>query len=161
MNLKMKYEQDFQQWIEHHITLLKAGRFNEIDAENLIEELEDMGKSNLHSLESRLMILIAHLLKWQIQLPIMKKQLLYQDYDGKSWSNTIIEQRARLTLLLEKIPSLKSKIQEAVNDIYPKAVVLAMKETKLPQSYFPNECHYSIEQLLDDDFYPKSKNLEN
>ena len=48
MNLKREYEQDFHQWIEHHITLLKQGRFNEIDAEHLIEELEDMGKSNLH-----------------------------------------------------------------------------------------------------------------
>ncbi len=157
----MEYEQDFQQWIEHHITLLKAGRFNEIDAENLIEELEDMGKSNLHTLESRLMVLIAHLLKWQIQLPIMKTQLMYQDYDEKNWRKTIIEQRTQIAFFLKKVPSLKPKMQEAVNNAYSEAVSFAVKETKLPQTCFPAECLYSVEQLLDDDFYPEIEKLES
>lgn len=159
MSLKLEYEQDFHQWIEHHITLLKEGRFHEIDAEHLIEELEDMGKSNLHALESRLLVLIAHLLKWHIQLPIMKGQILYQNYDGKSWRDTIIEQRARIALLLERIPSLKSRMQEVVGGIYPRAVTLAMRETKLSQDCFPVVCPYTIEQLLDDDFFPEPQAL--
>ena len=157
MNLKWEYEQDFQLWIEHHITLLKQGRFNEIDTEHLIEELADMGKSNLHEVESRLIVLIAHLLKWHIQLPMMKTQLRYQDYDGKSWRTTIIEQRTRIAYSLENMPSLKSKMSAAVTKIYPKAVAFAVKETQLPQKYFPAECPYTIEQLLDDDFYPESQ----
>ena len=44
MNLKLEYEQDFQQWIEHHIALLREGRLQEIDVGHLIEELEGMGK---------------------------------------------------------------------------------------------------------------------
>ncbi len=155
----MEYEQDFQQWIEHHITLLKAGRFNEIDAENLIEELEDMGKSNLWELESRLIVLIAHLLKWQIQLPIMRTQMMYENYDGRSWRKTIIEQRSRIAYSLENMPSLKPKMQGSIIKVYPKAVAFAVKETKLSQTYFPSKCPYSIEQLLNDDFYPK--NLKN
>jgi Fe-S cluster biosynthesis and repair protein YggX len=157
MNLKTEYEQDFQQWIEHHITLLKEGRFNEIDAEHLIEELEDMGKSNVHELESRLIILIAYLLKWHIQLPIMKTQRIYEDYDGKSWRKTIIEQRAQIIYLFKKVPSLKSKNQNAINNTYSEAVTLAVDETGLPESLFPIECPYTVEQLLDKSFYPESK----
>jgi hypothetical protein len=157
MNLKTEYEQDFQQWIEHHITLLKEGRFNEIDAEHLIEELEDMGKSNVHELESRLIILIAYLLKWHIQLPIMKTQMVYEDYDGKSWRKTIIEQRAQIIYLFKKVPSLKSKNQNAINNTYSEAVTLAVDETGLPESLFPIECPYTVEQLLDKSFYPESK----
>ena len=157
MNLKTEYEQDFQQWIEHHITLLKEGRFNEIDAEHLIEELEDMGKSNVHELESRLIILIAHLLKWHIQLPIMKTQRIYEDYDGKSWRKTIIEQRAQIIYLFKKVPSLKSKTQNAINNTYSEAMTLAVDETGLPESLFPIECPYTVEQLLDKSFYPESK----
>jgi hypothetical protein len=159
MNLKLEYEQDFQLWIEHHITLLKQGRFNEIDAEHLIEELADMGKSNRHELESRLLVLIAHLLKWQIQLPMMKTPTIYQDYDGKSCRTTIIEQRSRIAYSLENMPSLKPKMPAAVTKIYPKAVAFAIKETQLPQEYFPAECPYTIEQLLDDDFYPEARLL--
>jgi hypothetical protein len=68
MNWKLEYEQDFHQWIEHHLTLLRAGRLNEIDVEHLIEELEGMAGRDRNELVSQLKILIAHLLKWQFQL---------------------------------------------------------------------------------------------
>ncbi|RIZ68731.1 MAG: DUF29 domain-containing protein [Methylococcales bacterium] len=65
MNIQTLYEQDFYSWIQHHVALLKNSRFNEIDTANLIEELEGMAKKDERELISRLIILIAHLLKWQ------------------------------------------------------------------------------------------------
>jgi len=65
--LESLYNTDFHSWIQQHILLLKAGRVNEIDNMHLIEELEDMGKSDTRELKSRLTTLIAHLLKWQFQ----------------------------------------------------------------------------------------------
>lgn len=65
--LQLEYEHDFHSWINQHIALLKTGQFNELDTEHLIEELEDMGKSNVRELESRFVILIAPMLKWQFQ----------------------------------------------------------------------------------------------
>ena len=44
MNIKTLYEQDFYSWIQHHVALLKDARFDEIDVDNLIEELEGMAK---------------------------------------------------------------------------------------------------------------------
>jgi len=67
MNIKTLYEQDFYSWIQHHVALLKDSRFDEIDVDNLIEELEGMAKKDERELISRLIILIAHLLKWQYQ----------------------------------------------------------------------------------------------
>jgi Domain of unknown function DUF29 len=65
MNIQTLYKQDFYSWIQHHVALLKDSRFNEIDTTNLIEELEGLAKKDERELISRLIILIAHLLKWQ------------------------------------------------------------------------------------------------
>jgi Domain of unknown function DUF29 len=154
MNWKLEYEQDFHQWIEHHITLLRDGRLNEIDVEHLIEELEGMAGRDRNELVSRLKILIAHLLKWQFQLQQLSER--WKEFDGRSWQRSIIEQRSEIADQLENIPSLKNNLNELVALAYPKAVKLSMKETKLPSSTFPHDCPYTIEQLLNDDFYPES-----
>lgn len=146
MNIQTLYEQDFYSWIQHHVALLKDSRFNEIDAANLIEELEGMAKKDERELISRLIILIAHLLKWQYQ----------PDMQGNSWLSSIIEQRAQLSFLLEDVPSLRNKISDAMLRAYPKAREVAVKETGL--SCFPRQCSYNENQLLDDNFYPDKTN---
>ena len=98
MNSQTLYDTDFNLWIEQHIILLKQGRFNEIDTTHLIEELEDMGKSNYRELENRLIVLIAHLLKWQYQ----------DEARSNSCKSTINEQHCRLNRLLKDVPSLKN-----------------------------------------------------
>jgi len=57
---------------------------------------------------------------------------------------------------LRKVPSLKRELQTAVDDAYPDAIVLAIKDTGLYRTVFPENCPYTIEQLLDEDFYPKN-----
>lgn len=151
-NLATEYERDFAAWIQQHINLLKQGKVNEIDVEHLILELEDMGKSHLRELESRLIVLIAHLLKWQFQLQQLTEK--WQEFEGKSWRKTIIEQRLHIRKLLENMPSLKARVQDVVKTAYPYAVELATDETGLPKSTFPNVCPYTFEQLLDKTFYP-------
>ena len=145
MNIKNLYEQDFYSWIQHHVALLKDSRFDEIDVDNLIEELEGMAKKDERELISRLIILMAHLLKWQYQ----------SDMQSNSWSSSIIEQRAQVLFLLEDVPSLGNKMPDAILRAYPKAQEIAVKETGL--SGFPTQCPYSEKQLLDEDFYPDNK----
>ena len=144
MNIQTLYNTDFNSWIQNHILLLKESRFSEIDTTHLIEELEDMGKSNERELVSRLIILIAHLLKWQYQ----------PDIRSHSWNSSINEQRSQLDYLLNDIPSLKSHIANAIEKSYDRAVKLAAKETKLPASAFPAQCLYTQAQLFDEDYYP-------
>ena len=125
--------------------MLKEGQTDKLDIDHLVEELEDMSKSNFRELENCLLILIAHLLKWQFQ---PKRQ-------SGSWRGSIIEQRVRLTRLLKQMPSLQVQLGNAVIDVYSDSIILASKETKLSKSIFPYDCPYSLTQLLDDDFYPK------
>jgi hypothetical protein len=155
MSLALEYERDFDVWIQQHIALLKQGRVNEIDVEHLIEELEDMGKSNSRELESRLIVLIAHLLKWQFQLKKLTKR--WKEFRGSSWQHTIIEQRLQIHKQLKNVPSLKTRIQNAIIESYPYAIEIAVDETGLPKSTFPDSCPYTIDQLLDRKFYPDPK----
>jgi len=151
-NLVAEYDRDFDAWIQQHIALLKQGKVNEIDVEHLIEELEDMGRSNKRELSSHFKILIAHLLKWQFQLRQLSNYR--ESWQGGSWQTTIVEQRFQIIDQLEESPSLKRQLLESAIKAYPKAVELAVKETGLAKSTFPNKCPYTIEQLLDENFYP-------
>jgi uncharacterized protein (DUF3084 family) len=146
------YEKDYYTWVARNVELLKKGYFSEVDIEHLIEELEGMARSDKRELESRLIILIAHLLKGQFQLQYLKEQ--WQGFEGQSWQSTIIEQRTQLESLLDKIPNLKNSFQQMIDQSYPYALKLATKETRLPKETFPKICPYTVEQLLDDDFYP-------
>lgn len=142
MNKVVDYETDFYHWALHNAQLLKEGKFSELDVEHLIEELEDMG-NNRQELASRFMVLIGHLLKWE-----------YQPNHRSSWEGSINEQRLQINWLIQDKPSLKPNLLPAVTKAYPQAVKLAAKDTNLPQTQFPQECPYTLEQLLDEDFYP-------
>jgi hypothetical protein len=141
---KLAYEADFYLWIDKNIELLKQRKFNELDIDILIDELESMAKRDKRELLSRMMILIAHLLKWEFQV----------EQRSGSWRASILEQRISIHQQLEDSPSLKNQIPESIIKAYPSALALAMKETGLPESTFPKSCPYSIEQLLDREFYP-------
>ena len=151
----MLYEQDFFAWTKQQANLLKEGRLRELDLPNLIEELEDMGRSNYRELESRLIVLVAHLLKWEYQWNQLQSQ--WKEFEGKSWRKSIIEQRIQLSGLLEERPSLQNFFQERLTRAYPQANKLIIKETDLLSTEFPAECPYSIDQLQDEDFFPKPR----
>ena len=147
------YQEDYTAWAEKTAELLKAGKFSELDTEHLLEELASMGASEYNELESRLTILIAHLLKWQFQYQQLSDK--WREFDGRSWRSTIIEQRTRIAKRLRKSPGLKTNLPEILLEAYEDALELAIKETRLPAATFPSECPYTFEQLLNDEFYPQ------
>ena len=55
------YTQDFYGWTQDQANLLRTGRLSDLDIENLIEEIETMGRSEKRALESRLNVLLMHL----------------------------------------------------------------------------------------------------
>lgn len=136
------YESDFYAWTQRQSALLRTGQLADIDLEHLAEEIEDMGKSEKRTLESRLEILLMHLLKWQFQ----------PAYRGKSWRLTIKEQRIRLHEHLAENPSLKSHLAAGIDKAYRLAVLGAEKETG--REDFPAVCPYGVEQILDEEFFP-------
>ncbi|MDD1650135.1 MAG: DUF29 domain-containing protein [Methylococcaceae bacterium] len=100
------YESDFFGWTQRQSELLRAGRFEEVDTEHLIEEIEAMGRSERQQLTRRLEILLTHLLKWRYQ----------PDFRGRSWQLTIIEQRRRIAKLLAANPSLQARLDACFLD---------------------------------------------
>lgn len=153
-DLKTLYQTDYAAWAKRHVELLRAGRFAEMDIEHLSDELSDMSKSDRRELESRLLILIAHLLKWEYQYQALSER--WRECKGDSWRDTIVEQRKQIAVLLRQSPGLKPVVEETIAAAYPDAADLASKESRLPPETFPAECPYSAEQLLQDDFYPGS-----
>ena len=142
----MLYEQDLFAWTQQQVNLLTHQRWHELDVENLIDELEGMARRDRREMTNRLIILIAHLLKWEFQ----------PDHQSGSWRGSIQEQRLQLNGLLEDSPSLHQQFIESLEKAYPQAVKLASKETELPTTKFPNECPYELAQLLDEDFLPST-----
>ena len=148
------YERDFNVWRETIIKKIKQQDFNDIDWEHLLLELEDMGKSEKRSFLSNLTILIAHLLKLTVQAdaPEMMKG---------SWYSSVTEHRFRVKKDLEENPSFKNYLHEVIFIAYADARKLAIKESKNAklgirkpeETEYPLDFPFTIEQLLDEDFY--------
>ena len=138
------YERDTYAWSIEQAALLRAGRLSEADIENIAEEIESVGRSEKRELESRLRVLLMHLLKWQFQ----------PERRSGSWRATIETQRIDATKLLSENPSLKATLHETTAHAYRLAVIEASAETGLRRSAFPPACPWSFAQYSDADFWP-------
>ena len=138
------YETDVVEWADRTAALLRQSRFDELDIENLIEEVESLGNSERKALRSQLTRLLMHLLKWQYQ----------HDKRSNSWRLSIKEARKQIRRLLRDAPSLKNHMTEKLALCYQDAIEDAADETGLPTETFPIECLYTEEQLLDREFLP-------
>ena len=139
------YETDFYGWTQQQAMLLKNGQFNLADLMNIIEEIESMGRSEKRELQSRLTVLLQHLLKWKFQ----------PSRQSKSWQLSIVEQRIQFIEVLNENPSLKSYLPAILIDAYRLAVVKAAKETGHSIKDFPSECPWNWEEIRNSDFYPE------
>ena len=146
MTTAYTYEQDFVGWLNTQAELLKTGKVNELDIKNLVEEIEAMGRSEKRELESRMIILVMHLLKWTFQ----------PNYQSRSWANTINEKRRRIGRVIKDSPSLKNSLNDTewFNDIWQSALYQAVSETGLDIKIFPEQAIWTTQQILVDDFFP-------
>ncbi|HZG37939.1 MAG TPA: DUF29 domain-containing protein [Nodosilinea sp.] len=121
------YDKDFALWVEDVAAKLRARDFGHLDIDNLVEEIESLGHSDKRELKSRLVTLLAHLLK-----------RLYIDsaYDNRGWEITIREQRKELLLLIEQSPSLRGYFAEVFDRAY--AIALAEVREDYAKVTFPD-----------------------
>ncbi|GGE20608.1 hypothetical protein GCM10011390_44880 [Aureimonas endophytica] len=140
------YDTDFHAWTLDQAAKLRARAHNGIDWDHAAEEIESLGHSEESELESRLSVLVIHLLKWRFQ----------PDERSGSWKGTIIEQRYRIGRRMRRSPSLKSYPRAILAEEYAYARQKAALETGLAESAFPPACPFAIEEILDPDFYPEA-----
>ena len=96
------HDTDFYTWTREQAGLLRAGNFANLDTAHLIEELESMGARERRELETRLSVLLQHLLKWRYQ----------PERRGNSWRSTIRVQRIDAARVLADNPGLQSRMPE-------------------------------------------------
>lgn len=144
-NLSILYEQDYYLWLESTAKLLREGQLSLLDTANLLEEIEDMGRSEKRAVYSNLKILLTHLLKYQYQ----------PEKRSNSWMATIVEHRQKLKKAFKESPSLQSYFTEIFNECYQDARELAAAETGFSLETFPLDCPYTPDKSVDSAFLPK------
>lgn len=139
------YEADYAQWCAEQGALLRQGRLVDLDRANLAEEIESLGRSDKREIESRLKVLLVHLIKYKFQ----------PEGRSGSWRATIREQRVRIGEVLRESPSLRDYPAEALAEEYSLAIPEAVEEAKLAEGLFPDACPFATSQILDPDFFPE------
>ena len=138
------YEQDAFQWYNENAKLLREKKFSLLDIENLAEEVESMGRSEMKELESYLIQLFIHMLKWKYQ----------QAKRGASWESSIKIHRKHAKRQINKNPSLKGVLAEIVYEAYDDARDAASQETGIALEIFPEKMPFTFEEALQDNWLP-------
>jgi len=138
------YDQDYWQWTQQQIQSLQKGHWTALDIDNLVEELETLGRSEQREIGSYLQVLMMHLLKCEYQ----------PEKRTSSWNQTLNHCRHKIQDCLEDTPSLQRFLHdpEWLTKYYRRARRDAAGETNKPLSLFPEYCPYTIEQILDSNF---------
>lgn len=138
------YEQDFALWIDDTVAKLKARQFDQIELENLIEEVESLGRRDKRELESRLIVLFSHLLK---------RCYVSSPENFRGWEVTIRDQRLELKGLLKQSPSLKNYLLNETDEMYNAAIDQVRED--YPTTEFPDRCPFpqDITVLLSERFW--------
>ncbi len=139
-----EYDRDFNLWVQQQVSALKSRQFAKLDYNNLIEEIEDMGRSEKLLCESYLERLIEHILKlqyWRAEY----------EYNHKHWKVEVSNFRKRIKRLLKRSPSLKVYLTEIYDEIYQDAIDSWQIEFDIPEHE-----QIPLDKILDNNFSPKN-----
>lgn len=143
-DLKQLYDVDDDQWLEKTINLLKNYQFQQLDLDNLIEELEDLGREKKNAVASLLEQIIRHLL-------LLQYWTTEAEYNTVHWQEEIYNFRTQLRRTITT--NLRKYLEAELTSIYQDA--LGFVKIKTTNSVtFPTKCPYSLEQLLDRSWLP-------
>jgi hypothetical protein len=147
MALEDLYDADFYTWSLRQADAARRRSANELDWDNLAEELDALSRSEVRELFSRYVVLLQHLLKWMVQ----------PDGRGRSWRNSIANQRDAIVRHLEQNPGLKAKEAEEFAAAYVAARREASTETDLDLEAFPEAPPFTMDEAKDGSFWPEGE----
>ena len=143
LNLKELYEHEYDRWLTEMVEILKNRDLEKLDYDNLIEELEALGRSEKNAVKSLLLQIIVHLMLYQFWQ-------LEKERNANHWAAEIITFRVQLEDKLTT--NLRNYLAEELSKIYQNALLIVQKKTQL--NSLPEKCPYSLEQLLDKQWFP-------
>jgi Domain of unknown function DUF29 len=132
------YEVDFHAWIEAQTALLREGRNDDIDAENLIEELRDITLRLEDELAEALIDIICGLLIWQHE----------PARPTPNRTSTIELRRRDIQNLMARSPGLQSAMQDMLAYCYDIGRLRFFAGNELPDSSISENCPYSMDDLI-------------
>jgi len=141
------YDTDYQLWLNDTVAQLKARNFSNLDLENLIEEIESLGRSDKRAISSYLMRLCEHLLKikyWESERSLCLR----------GWKCEVINFRLQIQEALEASPSLKSFLRDVFPKQYKNGRKLFLNASEFNANLIPQEPDFTLEQALDEDWLP-------
>jgi hypothetical protein len=138
------YEEDFYVWTQRQAELLRARRYDELDLEHLIEEVEDLGGALKRSVRSRVRTIIEHLLKLQHSPAVDPRP---------GWRDTVRTQRN--DLLDDLTPTLRRELDGELEELYARARQQAEGSLRdhgehVAADALPGNCPYTSDQITGD-----------
>ncbi len=128
------YETDFLQWTIEQAQALRERNLEELDWDNIIEEIEALGRSEYSAVSSLLMKQIEHLLKIDyVPLPECHKK----------WKTEVLAFKKNIKRKFA--PSMKPKLEKELEEIFQDAAELVAFEYEVN---LPSQCPYSLDQLI-------------
>ncbi|CAD5920198.1 hypothetical protein PCC7805_00615 [Planktothrix agardhii] len=144
MDLKTLYETDDVEWLQETVKLIKNHQFEQLDLENLIEELEDLGREKKNAVVSLLEQIIRHLLLLQYWTGEVEYNRVHPEEEIYSFR---VQLRRKITT------NLRNYLDSEFESIYQDALGFVKIKTQNSVN-FPPECPYTLEQLLDINWFP-------
>ena len=146
-----RYDDDFYAWTQYQAEVLRTlpTADNRFDRDNLVEEIESLGRSERDAVRSQVRRILVHFLKLAYS-PARDPRF--------DWMDSIADARAELADKLSR--SLMRDIEERLPHLY----VEARKRAELQMHRYgerdaaqllPAECPYTIDQILAEDWYPE------
>jgi hypothetical protein len=139
------YEEDFYAWTLEQAKLLRSGDFSKIDALNVAEEIESVGRRDRREVANRLENLIGELLKWRSQ----------PGARCGNWRSAILQQRFEIEHIIEDSPSLREFATACLAETYSDARQRVIEAMGLLQPGFPTDCPFTLDQVLSHSFVPE------
>jgi hypothetical protein len=140
------YDEDFPLWAERQAALLRAGRFAELDLDNLVEEVEDLSRRERETVDSHVETIVEHLLKLELSRASRPR---------RGWAVMIDKQRAKLARKLTK--TVRNYPHAELPALYAglrRPVARQLEKDRVPADALPIACPYTLEHILDPDWYP-------
>lgn len=159
-SIKELHDRDFNLWVEETKKAIQNRDFENMDWDNLLDEIDDMGKLSKRSLESYLERLIAHILKlqyWSAEkerggflVRVFFPKTRHRNY--KHWKVEIINFRRRIKSLIKQNPSFNSLLAEIYPEVFNDVVDAWKIEFDIPE----RSCFIELEQILAEDYFEKT-----
>ena len=138
------YDADFYVWAERQAELLRARRFDDLDLENLVEEVEDLGGALKRSALNNAAVIVEHLLKLAHSPAVDPRN---------GWRSSVREHRRRLQI--ELTPRLGQILTDELAAVFAMArqdAAAALRDhgEHAAADVVPAHCPYTVDQITGD-----------